>query len=404
MLLPEHIETVQATAPLLADRALDITRHFYRRLFERHPEVVPMFNAANQRDDAQQRALADAVVAFALNIRQLENLGPAVERIAHKHVSLGAQPEHFPVVGENLLAAIQEVLGEVATSDVLEAWGAAYGLLSGVLIDREAKIREDQERDYGWSGFRSLAVIERTDESDCITSFVFADPGGEKLGSPQPGQYLTLQVPTPEGGTTMRHYSLSRWGDLSTFRISVKREPGSPVGHVSNWLHDHLQVGDQVQVAPPAGHFFLDVDQDPLDRGPLVLLSGGVGVTPILAMMHYVTEASMDRQVLFLHAARKESAHAFGEEVRALAQRHGRTQTHVRYSHDPSGSCDSHGFVDEAWLSSQLRDGNADVYLCGPAPFMAAAMAALREIGVPAERIQFEAFGPLTALPKPAKV
>ncbi len=396
MLQPEHLDIVESTAPVLAQRGEDITRHFYRELLEQNPAVAPMFSPAHQRGGTQQRALADAIVAFASNVRQLEALAPAVERIGHKHAALGVQPEHYPIVGKHLLEAIRAVLGEAATDAVLDAWAAAYGVLADVLTGRETQLYADQQQIYGWNGFRELVVVEKTPESDCITSFHLAATDGQPLPAGRPGQYLTLRLPTPEGSTTLRNYSLSAWDDSGLFRISVKSElaPSAdlPTGFGSNYLHDHVQPGARLEVAPPSGDFVLPPAG--ADAPPLVLIAGGVGVTPLLAMLQFAAAEQTHREILFVHGARTRSAQAFEAELRGLAQLHGKARVHVRLSDDPDAPCDSNGFVDANLLRELLAGPDCDVYLCGPQPFMTAVHAALVELGVAAERIHSESFGP----------
>lgn len=399
MLSAHHLDVIEATAPVLADTAEDITRHFYGELLANNPGVRPMFSPAHQRGGQQPRALADAVIAFAQNVRQLEALGPAVERIGHKHVALGVRPEHYPIVGAQLLASIRAVLGDAATDEVIEAWGAAYGVLTAVLTGREAELYDAQRERHGWSGFRRLTVQEKIVESDCVTSFVLADPAGHPLPRQEAGQYVTLRLPTPDGSTTMRTYSLSAWDASGRYRISVKRElaPAAdvPAGFGSGFLHDEVEAGHEIEVAPPTGEFFLP--EQPADDGPLVFLAGGVGVTPLAAMMQCAAEHHRGREVLFVQAARTRAALALGADVEAAAERHGRASVHVCLSDDPDGACDSRGLIGRDLLEGLLPAGDATVYLCGPGPFMGAMQRILGELGVAPERIHSEAFGPLVA-------
>src|SRR6478672_8536369 len=140
MLKESTVAIVKSTAPILEEHGELLTRHFYTRMFKHNPEVAPFFNAANQAAGLQQKALAAAICAYAANIDNLEVLGGAVELIAQKHASLQIKAEHYPIVGENLLASIREVLGPGATDEVIEAWGEAYGFLADILIGRERQI------------------------------------------------------------------------------------------------------------------------------------------------------------------------------------------------------------------------------------------------------------------------
>jgi nitric oxide dioxygenase len=139
MLSEQTIAIVKSTAPVLDQHAETLTRHFYKRMFEKNPEVAPFFNRTNQAKGTQQKALAAAICAYAANIDNLEVLGGAVELIAQKHASLQIKAEHYPIVGENLLASIREVLGDGATEAVIGAWAEAYGFLANILIGRESE-------------------------------------------------------------------------------------------------------------------------------------------------------------------------------------------------------------------------------------------------------------------------
>src|SRR6187402_1149259 len=145
MLSQQTIDIVKSTAPILEQHGETLTRHFYERMFRVNPEVAPFFNPAHQAAGSQQKALAGAICAYAANIDNLEVLGGAVELIAQKHASLQIKPEHYPIVGQNLLASIREVLGEGATDEVIQAWGEAYGFLANILIGREREIYHQNE-------------------------------------------------------------------------------------------------------------------------------------------------------------------------------------------------------------------------------------------------------------------
>ena len=149
MLSPQTIAIVKATAPVVAEHAETITRRFYNLMFAGNPEVQAYFNPAHQHSGGQQRALAGAICAYAANIDNLDALGMAVELIAQKHCSLGIQPEHYPIVGKHLLAAIKDVLGDGATDEIIAAWAEAYGFLAEIFIGREEQIYAAQRDGSG---------------------------------------------------------------------------------------------------------------------------------------------------------------------------------------------------------------------------------------------------------------
>ena len=389
MLSQEHRAIITATVPILKEGGEALTRHFYQKLFKEYPQVLPFFNQAHQHHGSQQRALATSILMYASNIDRLEALGPLVGTIVNKHVSLQIQPEHYPLVGAALLGAIREVLGaEVATDAVIEAWGAAYGQLAEILIGAEKQMYDtNAEADGGWRGAREFKVVSKTVESDEITSFVFAPVDGGKVLAHQPGQYISVVV-TAEGQEARRQYSLSDVSNGSTYRISVKREQG---GKVSNHLHDNVKVGDVVSLFPPAGDFTL-AESDK----PLVLISGGVGITPTLAMLGAALRTN--RPVHFIHAARNAGVHAFRDHIDGLAASHPQLRRHYVYEQGETGA-DATGYITREHLASWLPESrDVEAYFLGPTPFMKAVKSQLRELGVPEAQTHYEFFGPAEAL------
>ncbi len=402
MLSAQTIAIVKATAPVLAEHGETLTRHFYKRMFSHNPEVLPFFNPANQAGGTQQRALAAAICAYAANIDNLEVLGGAVELIAQKHASLTVKPEHYPIVGENLLASIREVLGEAATDDIINAWGEAYGFLADILIGREAQIYAEQKaQPNGWNDFKNFRVERKVAESDIITSFYLVPEDGSGVPDFKPGQYVTVRVPSPCGHTTMRNYSLSDRPGQPWLRISVKREMGpkadTPKGFVSNLLHDTLEVGGVVELAPPCGEFFLDDSVEP--SRPLVLLAGGIGITPLLSILKASLERTPDRKIVLVHGALNEKVQPFAEKLKGFADKHKNLSVHFVYSEPaPAGVTRLEhalqGMIDAVLLDKVLPSRDADYYFCGPKPFMVSIYHQLLAWGIPASQTHFEFFGP----------
>ena len=405
MLDAKTIAIVKSTAPVLVEHGEVLTRHFYKRMFAHNPEVAPYFNPANQTAGKQQRALAGAIAAYAANIDNLEVLGGAVELIAQKHASLMIKPEHYPIVGENLLASIREVLGEAATDDIINAWAAAYGFLADILIGRERQIyQENANKPGGWEGFKLLRVSRKERESSNITSFYLVAADGAPLPAFKPGQYITVRVKTPDGQTTMRNYSLSDRPGRDWLRISVKREDGpggaTPAGYVSHHLHKAVNAGDVLEIGPPCGEFFLDLSEK--HQRPLVLLAAGVGVTPLISILQAALEATPEREIVFIHGSLNEDVQAFHSLLEALAARHPGLKVHHRYS--DAGTRDgnsSTGLIDAELIESFVPGRDADYYFCGPQPFMVGIYHALLVWGLPASQVRFEFFGPRQELERP---
>ncbi|WP_298951236.1 NO-inducible flavohemoprotein [uncultured Methylobacterium sp.] len=396
-LSPETRALVKATVPALEAHGLAITRRMYERLFET-AAMRELFNQSHHGETGSQpKALAAAVLAYARHIDDLGPLVGAVERIAHKHVALDIRPEHYPFVADALLGAIGDVLGEAATPEIRAAWGEAYWFLAELLIGREAAMYRDLAgQPGGWTGWRDFTVAAVTPESETIRSFTLVPADGGLVVPHRPGQYLGLRLDLPGRGVLKRNYSVSCAPNARSYRISVKREAGDGVapGAVSNWLHDTAGPGTVVALAPPSGEFVLEEG-----TGPVVLVSGGVGLTPLLSMVEASVAAAPDRPVWWVHGTRDGATHAFGERVRALAAAAPGLRRHVVYeaprAQDRAGhDYDAVGRIDADWLARHTPLAEATVYLCGPRPFLHALVGGLLARDVPAARLRHEFFGP----------
>lgn len=398
---PETINVIKSTAPFLAENGEELTRQFYRLLFENNPEVKPFFNASNQ-DGTQQRALAAAITGYAANIDNLDALAGAVALITEKHASLQVKAEHYPIVGANLLSAIRLLLKDQATEEIVGAWGEAYEFLAGIMIKTEEGIyARNLKKTGGWEGFKSFTVKKKVVESDVISSFYLSPSDGAPVPEFEAGQYITVRFPTEDGSTTMRNYSLSHCFDPDWVRISVKREPASSAGvkpgYVSNFLHDKITVGDNVEIAPPCGEFLLNPSTP--ETKPLVFLAGGVGITPVLSMIQTVLYRSPSQKITLIYAAIDEQHRAFHSEIEALQKQSSNFNVHYRYSGEtPEKLADmkecSAGFVDEVFVQDHALNPEADYYFCGPKPFMIGIYQALVNNRISQSQINFEFFGP----------
>lgn len=410
MLDAKTIEIIKSTVPVLEAQGEAITKRFYTLLFENHPELLNIFNHANQKQGRQQAALANAVYQAAAHIDQLETILPVVKQIAHKHRSLGVQPEHYPIVGENLLQAIQDVVGLEEDSEIIQAWAKAYGEIANAFIGVEKGMYEQTEnQEGGWSGFRNFVVVDKVKESEVITSFYLKPEDGGPIASFKPGQYISVKLSIPgEKFMHIRQYSLSDAADKDYYRISVKREnvnKNVPSGVISVYLHEQIKEGDVLPISAPAGDFYLDPEEG---DEPVVLISGGVGLTPLMSMFNTMMEKQPSRKVAFIQAAQNGNVHAMKEHVSRLAAAHPNVESFVCYDSPTEQdreeqNFDREGHVNLEWLRTVLPDADADFYFCGPAPFMKAVNGALQEWGVPQERIHFEFFGPALPLERAAK-
>lgn len=262
------------------------------------------------------------------------------------------------------------------------------------------------------AGFRNLRVVDKVSESNIITSFYLKSSDGSPLATFQPGQFLVLKIPLSEPkGHVLRNYSLSGSpDDLSQYRISVKREPsagpGLPVGLSSNYLHDVINAGDVVIADGPRGAFLLDEKSN----RPVVLLSAGVGLTPMVSMFHALARRSA-RKTLFLHACENGNVHALRDEVNSLIGHRKDLSAHYCYRVPNADDRTKHNYQSEGYINSDLIQrllclDDYDFYLCGPTPFMQAMYQLICGLGVDKNRISYEFFGPSMMLdqdvdPKP---
>lgn len=374
---------IDASVPVLRQHGLTITRLFYQNMLGAHPELTRIFNMGNQANGAQQQSLASAVFAYAANIGNPGALGPVVNRIVHKHVSVGIRAEHYPIVGHHLLGAIAATLGDAATEPLLEAWKEAYNSLAKLLIAAEAEMYSTAGIQPGET--RPMRVTEVVRESENVMSFRFVPADDKPLPAFRAGQYVSVAVDLPDGRHQLRQYSLSDAPGKDSLRISVKREDGvdeTPAGMVSNWLHRNVKAGSILQVSHPFGEFNPDTEGDQ----PIVLLSAGIGITPMVAALKRIAEVNPQRRVIFAYAARDSTHHPLREEVGAVKDAMPNLALVTFYE-------DAQGRMDVNKLPSWPRE-EANVWLCGPHKFMQAQWLSLLHLGVPAARLHREVFGP----------
>ncbi|WP_079477516.1 NO-inducible flavohemoprotein [Halobacillus salinus] len=386
----QTIATIKSTVPVLKEHGETITSHFYKQLFENHPELKNVFNQTHQKAGEQPRALANTVYAAALHIDNLGAILPRVKQIAEKHRSLNVQSEHYPIVGEHLLGAIKEVLGDAATDDIIDAWGKAYGVIADAFIQVEKNLyKETADQEGGWVGYRDFKVVQKKEESEEITSFYLKPCDEGAVPYFKPGQYLTVKAEIDgEPHDHLRQYSLSDAPGQDYFRISVKkeREGRGPAGIVSNWLHRNVSEGDVLPISAPAGDFYLNDTER-----PVVFLSGGVGLTPLMSMWKTMKQYSDERQAFFIHAARNGRVHALKDEMKA-EEANFNTTVFYEQPGPEDRSYDQEGRIDFGWLEHYVPR-EADFYFCGPEGFMKAVVKSLREWDIPEDRLHYEFFG-----------
>jgi len=376
---PQTIDTIVATAGVVAPHALDITKTFYGGVLKKHPELLTYFNPAHNVPISvhQPTALANSIVAYASNIQDLSPLlvpGGPVAAICHRHCALGIFPDQYVVVHDNLMEAVGKVLGSAVTPEIGGAWSEAVLFLAKACIDTEESLyKMAEQRSGGWSGFTAFEVSEIKDVAEDIKSFSFKAPAGSPLSGQgfefTPGQYLSLRVdPEGDGRTAPRHYTVTSAPGADYLQCTVKKLPG---GKVSNYIHEKLQVGDKVELTAPFGVF------TPEDASDAVLMSAGIGVTPMLAF----NRALGGKVKLAVHVDKAPGSHAYREVIadstpvlEKYTQSQGRPNT-------------------QALVKETLDKAGADntFYICGPEKWMDEMQSELLKQG--AKKVMCEVFG-----------
>ncbi len=394
----EQKNIVLATVPFLKENGVELTSHFYNRMFQHNPELKNLFNLGNQQQGKQQHALAGAVLAYAENINDPSVLLPVIDRIGQKHTSLDIKPDQYQIVGKHLLASIAEILGNAATPEILDAWKAAYIQLAAVMSGYETELYKQKESiPYGWNGWRTFKVGKRVIESDEICSFYLYPADGGKVPAHQPGQYISLKLFLPAIDLTqIRQYSLSDTPNNDYFRISVKRETGPSVdtnGMISNALHKDALEGTEVMLTAPSGNFIIPSEL----RQPVMFISGGVGVTPFVSMLQHVLNQDHEAPVTWLHGCRNSSVHAFKDFISEQVQQNERLTQYTFYNTATDTELEEGiytGHLDLQRIEELAHTEDTLYYVCGPSGFIQKQVHDLKALGVDSGRIFFEEFGP----------
>lgn len=394
MLTDNEIKIIKSTAPALAEHGEQITGRFYQILLADNPQLCNIFNMTNQKTGNQKQALAMAVCAFAKYVDNLSVILGDVERIAQKHASLGIKPDQYPLVGAGLLQAIKEILNP--GDEVLAAWGKGYGVLADVFIQREADLYQEKlKKEGGWLATREFKIVKKEQETPLITSFYMQPADNGSVIEYQAGQYISVYLhPEGEKNSQIRQYSLSSAFDHKGYRISVKQEKNAlGDGLISNYLHTHLNVGDSLQISNPFGEFVLQQTQR-----PVVLISGGVGITPMEAMLETLVQQKNPREIHFVHGNIDSQHHAFKATLNELVEKQ-LVSAHIFYQELSAQCNDQHqGYINFESIKDALPLNDAEFYICGPLLMMKAVYKQLKALNIEDDRIFYEVFGPFKTL------
>ena len=381
-LTPEQAEVVTQTLPVVGANIEKITPNFYNRMFAAHPELIAdTFNRGNQKQGAQQKALAASVATFAATLVDPDAPAPEelLSRIGHKHISVGIKPEQYPIVHKHLFDAIEEILTpEVFQGAVRDAWDAVYLEMQRVLINFEKGLYDDLGVEAG-DVFRAAHVVSREERGDDVAVFsVKLDD--ETPVSYLPGQYISVRQTMPDGAGQLRQYSLVG-GKEGVLTFAVRRVDASedlPAGEVSTQLWEKVQPGDAIEISLPAGDLVLDAKSD----DPVVLISAGIGATPMIGMLDALVAADSKRDIVVLHADRAENSDALRAERNNAVSALANARQQVWYEPELMNLADT-----------ELPEG-AQYYLCGGNGFLQAIRQQLADRGIARDNVHFELFSP----------
>jgi nitric oxide dioxygenase len=383
---------IEATLPVVAENIQEITTRFYTHLFGEHPQLLDgVFNRGNQAEKTQQMALAGSVAVFASSLVQMPEQVPEhlLSRIAHKHASLGITPAQYEVVHDNLFWAIVDVLGDAVTPEVAAAWDEVYWLMAYALINQERGLYSARgvRPETVW---REWEVAEKIQETEDVVTFRLRKTDDRLVRTSLPGQYITVQVPMPDGVRQPRQYSLTKADDGEHRQFAVKRVRGGgkPDGEVSNLLCESVQVGDRLTTSAPFGDVVLD------DSRPVVFASAGIGVTPMAGMLSHLAAAGSHLPITLLHADVDEASFALRQQVLDDVRFLPGASAHVWFERGGESTLPADVHTGQMNLEDIKLPDDAIYYLCGPLPFMQAVRSALIDRGVTPRDIQYEVFGP----------
>lgn len=375
MLTEQEKDIIKQTVPLLKEKGTEITSIFYPKMFKAHPELLNMFNQTNQKRGMQSSALAQAVMAAAVNIDNLSVIKPVIMPVAYKHCALQVYAEHYPIVGENLLKAIQDVTGLEEHDPVIQAWAKAYGVIADVFIQIEKEIYDQMM----WIGFKPFKITNIKQESEDIKSFT-VETEEYDFSEFTPGQYITVDVSSDKlPYRAKRHYSIVS-GETNHLTFGVKRDVTTEhEGEVSTILHDEIKEGDMINLAAPVGGFVLENTTE-----PQLFLGSGIGVTPLVAMYEAASAKGLDTQMV--QVAENEQHLPFKDNFNSIASHYDNAKlyTHLK---------DKQGYIGTEELQAFLAN-KPEIYICGGTKFLQSMIEALKSLNYDMDRVHYETFIP----------
>jgi nitric oxide dioxygenase len=369
----ETLDIINATAGIVSDNALLITSAFYVNMFKRNPETTAFFNKSHQRNREQPKALSHAIKAFAGNIENVAAIEPHLMPTVHKHCALSVKPEHYPIVHDNMMFTIGQVLGSAVTPQIAKAWSEAIMHLSGILINHEENLYKTlEQRKGGWRYERKFRMAKRTQLADDVMGFTFKADDGYKGGFDwEAGQYLTLRLVGVDH-ITPRHYMVTNKPGSAEFQVATRMYEG---GYMSNYMHTRMIENEPCLLAAPCGIY----TQKAMPGDKNVLISAGIGIG---ANKAHLDTLGKSKVVKALHVEKNAGRHAFAGHFQDSG-----VDCEFHYT-------DSAGLPDFEKMAKKLvsQAGTDAVYrICAPAEFISNMKSELNKAGC--KKVQYEKFG-----------
>ena len=375
MLSEREKDVVKETVPVLQDKGVEITSNFYARMFKQHPELKNMFNQTNQQRGLQSTALAQSVLAAAVNIDHLEAILPVVKEIAYKHCALQVPPAGYDIVGENLIAAIKDVVGLEDDHEIIKTWKKAYQEIADIFIS----VEKDIYTEMLWDGFQPFKVETIEQVSSDIKAFTVSSNEYD-LSQFVPGQYITVDVGSEKMPyRAKRHYSIVK-GDQNHLTFAVKRDVTTEhEGEVSTILHDEYHEGDNINLTAPVGPFHV-VEKS----NKQLFLGSGIGVTPLVSMFNEVVNDNGEAR--FIQVTNDTNDAPFSSLLTSIVNKNAQATYDL---HDKN----KNGYIGSEQLK-QWIDDDTEIYVCGGKSFIQSMIKSLKELNVDESKIHYETFIP----------
>lgn len=391
MMTKNQEQIIQSTLPIVAENLSIIVEKFYSLLLTDNPGLKNVFNATNQKTGLQSRSLTNSIAAFAMNYNNLGAIQGMIKQIAHKHCSIGVTAEQYEIVGNNLLAAIDEVLGDVVTDEIKDAWGAFYWTFADCLIDTEKKLYSSNLYSDNNQKFRQYRIIKKVDEALNVFS-LYLKPLDGVIDKFYSGQYVSVKV-NLGNYNQIRQYSISDVENNDYIRITIKCEANydEETIAVSDFMYKNFKENDICEISAPYGLFVLGPN---LGRD-IMLISAGVGITPTIGILKTLIQTNFSQQIVFLHLTENSHHHVFKQELEDINAEN--LKKYIYYNNPLANDILTQDYFGSQFDFNNLQqfaNANVDYYICANDQIINLIQSKLVSFGVNKANINHEAFQP----------